>query len=50
MLYVNRPAPAAMIIVPCVGGISHNEAEDVSPQWAAAGADVLLQEMLAAAA
>ena len=26
---------------PCVGGLSHNEAEEISPEWAAAGADVL---------
>ncbi|KAF1043534.1 MAG: N-carbamoyl-L-amino-acid hydrolase [Herbaspirillum frisingense] len=50
VLYVSGLAPAAMIFVPCVDGISHNEAEEISPQWAAAGADVLLQAVLAAAA
>jgi N-carbamoyl-L-amino-acid hydrolase len=34
-------APTAMIFCPCVGGVSHNEAEEISPEWAAAGADVL---------
>ena len=44
--YVSRVAPAAMIMCPCVGGISHNEAEDVRPEWAVAGADVLLHALL----
>jgi N-carbamoyl-L-amino-acid hydrolase len=30
-----------MIMCPCVGGLSHNEAEEISPDWAAAGTDVL---------
>jgi N-carbamoyl-L-amino-acid hydrolase len=34
-------APTAMVFCPCVGGISHNEAEEISPEWAVAGADVL---------
>ncbi|WP_343725046.1 M20 family metallo-hydrolase [Herbaspirillum huttiense] len=50
VLYVSRLAPSAMIFVPCVDGISHNEAEHIHPEWAAAGADVLLQAVLAAAA
>jgi N-carbamoyl-L-amino-acid hydrolase len=39
-------APTAMIFIPCEGGISHNEAENISPEAATAGADVLLQAML----
>ena len=30
-------APTTMIMCPCVNGISHNEAEEISPEWAAAG-------------
>lgn len=45
-VYVARVAPAAMIFVPCVGGISHNEAEDCKPQWVTNGANVLLHAML----
>lgn len=41
--WLSRVAPTAMIMCPCVDGISHNEAEEISPQWAAAGANVLLQ-------
>ncbi|MGY2274700.1 MULTISPECIES: Zn-dependent hydrolase [Pseudomonas] len=47
--YLNRVAPTAMIFVPCVDGLSHNEAEDISQEWSTAGADVLLQAMLAKA-
>jgi len=48
-VYVARTAPAAMIFVPCKDGISHNEIEDADPVHLAAGADVLLQAMLARA-
>jgi beta-ureidopropionase / N-carbamoyl-L-amino-acid hydrolase len=44
--YVSRVAPAAMIFVPCRGGISHNEAEFTSKDQCAAGAQVLLQAVL----
>jgi N-carbamoyl-L-amino-acid hydrolase len=40
--WLSRMTPTAMIMCPCVDGISHNESEDISPQWAAAGANVLL--------
>ncbi|MFN3744504.1 MAG: Zn-dependent hydrolase [Hyphomicrobiaceae bacterium] len=45
-VYIARVAPTAMIFTPCIGGISHNEAEDMKPEWAAAGADVLLHAVL----
>jgi N-carbamoyl-L-amino-acid hydrolase len=48
-LHVARYAPTTMIFVPCAGGLSHNEAEHAEPADLAAGADVLLQVMLAAA-
>jgi N-carbamoyl-L-amino-acid hydrolase len=44
--YVSRVAPAAMVFVPCLGGISHNEAEFSSKEQCAAGAQVLLQAVL----
>lgn len=47
--YVARIAPTAMIFVPCIGGISHNEIEDATPEWIAAGAQVLLQAIMAKA-
>ncbi|WP_417264368.1 Zn-dependent hydrolase [Celeribacter sp.] len=39
-------APTTMIMCPCVDGLSHNEAEEISPEWAAAGTDVLLHAVL----
>ncbi len=44
--WINRVAPTAMIMCPCVDGLSHNEAEDISPEWAAAGANVLFHATL----
>jgi N-carbamoyl-L-amino-acid hydrolase len=45
-VYMARVCPAAMVFTPCVDGISHNEAEDMKPEWATAGADVLIQAVL----
>jgi N-carbamoyl-L-amino-acid hydrolase len=45
--YVARVAPSSMIFVPCKDGISHNEAEFSSKEQCAAGAQVLLQAVLA---
>lgn len=44
--WVNDVAPTAMIMCPCVDGLSHNEAEEISKDWAAAGTDVLLHAVL----
>ena len=44
--WINRLAPTVMIMCPCVGGLSHNEAEEISPEWAAAGTDVMLHAVL----
>jgi N-carbamoyl-L-amino-acid hydrolase len=41
--------PSAMIFVPCLEGISHNEAESATPEHCGAGADVLLRTVLALA-
>ena len=41
-----KVAPATMIMCPCVGGLSHNEAEEISKEWASAGCDVLLRAVL----
>ena len=41
-----KVAPSTMIMCPCVGGLSHNEAEEISKEWATAGADVLLRAVL----
>ena len=44
--WVNRTAPTAMVMCPCVGGLSHNEAEEISKEWATAGAEVLLHAVV----
>ncbi|MCL7465041.1 Zn-dependent hydrolase [Phaeovulum sp. NW3] len=44
--WINRVAPTVMVMCPCVDGLSHNEAEEISPEWAAAGTDVLLHAVL----
>ena len=44
--WINRVAPTVMVMCPCVDGLSHNEAELIFPEWAAAGADVLLHACL----
>jgi len=44
--WVAQLAPATMIMCPCVDGLSHNEAEEISKEWATAGADVLLHAVL----
>ena len=43
---INRVAPTAMVMCPCVDGLSHNEAEEISKEWATAGTDVLFHAVL----
>ena len=38
-----------MIMCPCVGGISHNEAEEISIDWATASANVLFHAVVSSA-
>jgi len=45
-IHLARYCPTAMIFIPCVGGLSHNEAEDVLPEDVRQGADVLLNAVL----
>lgn len=44
--WINSVAPTAMIMCPCVGGLSHNEAEEITREWAAAGTEVLLHTVV----
>jgi len=44
--WVNRVAPTAMVMCPCVDGLSHNEAEEISKEWSTAGANVLLHAVV----
>ncbi len=43
---VSHVAPTSMIFIPCKDGLSHNELEDVKPEDAVAGTNVLLQAVL----
>ena len=44
--WINRVAQTAMVMCPCVDGLSHNEAEEIYPEWASAGADVLFHAVV----
>ncbi|QHQ34217.1 Zn-dependent hydrolase [Algicella marina] len=44
--WINRVTPTAMVMCPCVDGLSHNEAEEISAEWARAGADVLFHAVV----
>ena len=45
-VYVSRVAPRGIIFIPCEDGISQNEAENITPTQALAGANVLLHAVL----
>ena len=44
--WINQVAPTAMIMCPCVDGLSHNEAEEISQNWSTAGAEVLFHAVI----
>ena len=44
--WINDVAPTAMVMCPCVDGLSHNEAEEISKEWATAGTDVLFHAVV----
>jgi N-carbamoyl-L-amino-acid hydrolase len=44
--WINRVAPTAMVMCPCVDGLSHNEAEEISREWAEKGANVLFHAVV----
>jgi N-carbamoyl-L-amino-acid hydrolase len=44
--WINRMYPTAMVMCPCVDGLSHNEAEEISEEWATAGTDVLFHAVV----
>jgi N-carbamoyl-L-amino-acid hydrolase len=44
--WINDVAPTAMVMCPCVDGLSHNEAEEISKEWSTAGADVLFHAVV----
>jgi len=44
--WIARVAPSVMVFCPCEDGLSHNEAENISQDWAIEGANVLLHTAL----
>lgn len=44
--WINAVAPTAMVMCPCVDGLSHNEAEEISEEWATAGTNVLFHAVI----
>ncbi len=47
--WINTVAPSAMIMCPCVDGLSHNEAEEIKPEWASSSTNVMLHAAIASA-
>jgi len=45
-IHLARHCPTTMVFIPCVGGLSHNEAEDALPNDVTMGCDVLLNAVL----
>ena len=45
--WINGVAPSAMVMCPCVDGLSHNEAEEIKPEWASSSTNVLLHAAIA---
>ncbi|MGF1476412.1 MAG: Zn-dependent hydrolase [Geminicoccaceae bacterium] len=44
--WTNRVAPTAMVMCPCVDGLSHNEAEEITSAWATAGTNDLFHAVV----
>ena len=44
--WINRVAPTAMVMCPCEGGLSHNEAEEITPEWAEKATNVLFHAVV----
>ncbi len=47
--YISRVAPSVLIFTPCVGGISHNEAEDIELSRTEPGVNTLMHAVVARA-
>ncbi len=46
---INSVVPSAMIMCPCVNGISHNEAEEIKKEWAFSSTNVLMHAVIESA-
>lgn len=48
-MHLARICPTGMLFIPCLGGISHNEAESIAPEHATTGTRVLAEAVVALA-
>lgn len=48
-IHLGRMVPSALLFIPCHGGVSHNPAESITPEWSAAGLSVLAGAVLSTA-
>lgn len=44
--WINRIAPTAMVMCPCKDGVSHNEDEEITQDWAAKGTNALFHAVV----
>ncbi|MFK7945239.1 MAG: M20/M25/M40 family metallo-hydrolase, partial [Paracoccaceae bacterium] len=44
--WINKVAPTCMVMCPTVDGLSHNEAEEITPEWAEKGTNVLFHAVV----
>ena len=44
--HINTVYPTAMLMCPCKDGLSHNEAEEITPDWARATTEVLMHAVV----
>ena len=44
--WINKVSPTAMVMCPCVDGLSHNEDEEILPEWAEKGCNVLFHAVV----
>ncbi len=44
--WINGVAPTSMVMCPCKDGLSHNEAEEITPDWAEKGTNVLFHAVV----
>lgn len=44
--HLNNKMPTAMIFIPCIDGLSHNEQENITDEWCEIGGNMLLNSVL----
>ena len=44
--HLNNEMPTAMIFIPCIDGLSHNEQENITDEWCEKGGNILFNMLL----